>query len=96
MAFNNAPLRTRRERAVRLRQEMPDFFARYAPEARAILDELLEKYAEHGVAQFVIPDVLKLPPIAGHGNVGEIVGIFGGAQQLRDAVGELQARLYAA
>jgi type I restriction enzyme R subunit len=92
----NAPLRTRRERAVRLRQEMPDFFARYAPEARAILDELLEKYAEHGAAQFAIPDVLKLPPIADHGNVGEIVRLFGGAQQLRDAVGELQALLYAA
>jgi len=92
----NAPLRTRRERAVRLRQEMPDFFARYAPEARAILDELLEKYAEHGAAQFVIPDVLKLPPIVDHGNVGEIVRLFGGAQQLRDAVGELQALLYAA
>jgi type I restriction enzyme R subunit len=43
-----------------------------------------------------IPDVLKVPPIADHGNVGEIVRLFGGAQQLRDAVGELQALLYAA
>ena len=47
LAFN-APLRTRRERAQRLRSERKDFFDRYGPEARQILDELLEKYAEHG------------------------------------------------
>jgi hypothetical protein len=28
-----------------------DFFARLSPEARQILDELLEKYADHGGAQ---------------------------------------------
>jgi type I restriction enzyme R subunit len=92
----NAPLRTRRERALRLRQEEPDFFARYAPEVRAILYELLDKYAEHGVAQFAIPDILKVPPIADHGNVGEIIRLFGGAERLRAAVGEMQALLYAA
>ena len=37
------------------------------PEAREILDELLEKYAEHGDAQFVLPDVLRVPPISTHG-----------------------------
>ena len=44
--------------------ERKDFFDRYGPEARQILDELLEKYAEHGDAQFVLPDVLKVPPIS--------------------------------
>ena len=44
LAFN-APLRTRRERAQRLREERKDFFDQYGPEARAILDELLDKYA---------------------------------------------------
>ena len=55
----------------------------YGPEARQILDELLEKYAEHGDAQFVLPDVLKVPPISEHGTVAEIVELFGGADQLR-------------
>ena len=63
LAFN-APLRTRRERAQRLRSERKDFFDQYGPEARQILDELLDKYAEHGTAQFVIPDVLEVPPIS--------------------------------
>jgi len=95
VAFN-APLRTRRERADRLRREKKDFFDKYSPEARAILNELLEKYAEHGTAQFVIPDILKVPPISDHGNVMEIAGIFGGPENLKNAVNELQTLLYAA
>ena len=93
VAFN-APLRSRRERADWLRKEKKDFFAQYSPEARAVLNDLLEKYAEHGTAQFVIPDVLKVPPISERGNVIEI--LFGGPDKLREAVDQLQALLYAA
>ena len=60
LAFNG-PLRTRRERADRVKKEEKSFFEKHGPEARAILADLLEKYAEHGTAQFVIPDVLKGP-----------------------------------
>ena len=95
VAFN-APLRTRRERADRLRKEKKDFFDQYGPEARAILNELLEKYADHGNAQFQIPDVLEIPPISDHGNVTEIVEKFGGVEKLKEAVTRLQALLYAA
>lgn len=94
LAFN-APLRTRRERAQRLKSERKDFFERYSPEARQILDELLEKYAEHGDAQFSLPDVLHLPPISGHGQPSEIIRLFGGPDQLRQAVNGLQGLLYA-
>jgi type I restriction enzyme R subunit len=92
----NAPLRTRRERAERLRREDKAFLDRYSPGARAILDELLEKYAEYGTAQFKIPDILKVPPISARGNVMEIAALFGGADALKSAVGELQTLLYAA
>ena len=63
---------------------------------KEILDELLEKYAEHGAAQFVLPDVLKVPPVSEHGQVGDIVKVFGGAEKLREAVIALQTLLYAA
>jgi hypothetical protein len=43
----------------RVRKEEKSFFERFGPEAKAILGELLEKYAEHGTAQFMIPDMLK-------------------------------------
>ena len=92
----NAPLRTRRERAQRLRSERKDFFDRFGPEARAILEELLEKYAQHGDAQFLLPDILKVPPISGHGQPSEIITLFGGPEPLRLAVAELQNLLYAA
>lgn len=95
LAFN-APLRTRRERAQRLRQDRKDFFARYGAEARQILEELLEKYAEFGNAQFILPDVLHVPPISTHGTVREITAAFGGAEKLREAVYDLQNLLYAA
>jgi type I restriction enzyme R subunit len=95
VAFN-APLRTRRERAERLRVDRKDFFDRYSPEARAILGELLDKYAEYGIAQFVLPDVLQVPPISNRGNVIEIAKTFGGGEQLREAVNQLQTLLYAA
>jgi type I restriction enzyme R subunit len=93
VAFN-APLRTRRERARRLRSERKDSWDQYGPEARAILDELLEKYAAHGAAQFKMPDVLEVPPINGHGNVMEIAERFGGEERLAEAVTQLQTLLY--
>jgi len=95
VAFD-APARTRRERAKRLKQERKDLLERFAPDARALLNELLEKYAEHGTAHFVIPDVLKVPPISERGNVLEIANLFGGPAQLRAAVNQLQTLLYAA
>jgi type I restriction enzyme R subunit len=95
LAFN-APLRTRRERARELRARAPDIFTKYGAEGRAILEELLEKYAAHGEAEFVLPDVLKVPPISNHGQVADIIRLFGGPEQLRAAVAELQEQLYAA
>lgn len=95
LAFN-APLRTRRERAQRLRSDRSDFFDQFGPEARSILNELLDKYTEHGTAQFVIPDVLEVPPISEHGNVIEIAKRFGGVEELRKAIIQLQTLLYAA
>ena len=95
VAFN-APLRTRRERAQRLRSDRKDFFDQYGPEARQVLNELLDKYTEHGTAQFVVPDALEVPPINAHGNVIEIAGHFGGESRLVEAVHQLQTLLYAA
>jgi len=90
LAFNG-PLRTRRERADRVKKEEKNFFEKYGTEAKVILNDLLEKYADHGTAQFVIPDVLKVPPISERGNVIEIARLFGGPEKLREAVNELQA-----
>lgn len=95
VAFN-APLLTRRERANRLRREETDFFNRYGEKARAVLDALLDKYAEHGPDGFAIPDILKVAPISEYGNVIEIAGFFSGPKKLKEAVVQIQRLLYAA
>jgi type I restriction enzyme R subunit len=95
LAFNS-PKRSRRERAEFIKKEKKDFFERYGTDAGQILDEILDKYIEHGTAQFKIPDILKIDPIARHGNVIEIASKFGGTEHLRKAVYEMQNLLYAA
>jgi type I restriction enzyme R subunit len=95
LAFN-APVLTRRQRANRVKKQETAFFKFFAPEAREILNDLLEKYAADGELQFTLPDVLKVPPISMHGNVNEIIGKFGGVDQLRNAVKQLQSLLYSA
>jgi len=92
----NAPLLTRRQRAEKLRRDKKDFFDQYGPEARTIINELLDKYAEHGTAQFTLPDVFEVPPICEHGNLKEIAATFGGIDKLGEAFRKLQEHLYAA
>jgi len=87
---------TRRQRADRVKKQQAAFFGYFAPEAREPLNDLLEKCATEGELQFTLPDMLKVPPISQHGNVNEIIGKFGGADQLRNAVNQVQSLLYAA
>ncbi len=86
---------TRRQRADRVKRQQAAFFHYYQPEAQEILNELLEKYAADAELQFVLPDILKLQPISRHGTVGEIATVFGGPDELRSAVNQLQTLLYA-
>ena len=95
VAFN-APIRTRRERANRVKLEETAFFEQYTGKAREILLALLEKYAEHGEAQLVLNEVLKVPPLLNYGNAVEIARLFGGTNHLKEAVEQLQTLLYVA
>ena len=94
VAWNGAAT-TRRERASAIRREHEEFFERYAPEARAVLEELLEKYAQFGVSQLDDLRVLEVPPLSEHGSPLEIAASFGGPAQLRASVDELVELLYA-
>jgi type I restriction enzyme R subunit len=93
IAFN-APLRSRRERAERLRKGKIDFFEYFTPEAREVLNEIIDKYIEYGTEQFKVPDILKVDPIARHGNVLEIASLFSGPEKLKEALINLQTFLY--
>jgi type I restriction enzyme, R subunit len=92
----NGPLGTRRDRVNRVKLEHRVALERQGPEARAILEALLEKYAEHGIDQLDDLASLELPPLSAFGTPVEIAQRFGGANALRGAVAELGDLLYAA
>ncbi|MBP5977465.1 DEAD/DEAH box helicase family protein [Brasilonema sp. CT11] len=96
IAFD-APVLTYKQRAEQLRRRNPDFFQRYGEDAKAILEILLNKYAQKGVEEFNIPTTFKANrEFDKYGNVAEIAQRFGSVQQLREAVNQLQNLLYSA
>ena len=93
VAFGAKPL-TRRERALNVRKR--DYFAKYGEPARAILDALLDKYADQGIQDVERLDVLKVTPFDRFGSPVEIIKRFGGKAQYAAALRELEAHLYEA
>jgi type I restriction enzyme R subunit len=94
LAFGE-PMHTRDERAQAFRNRHQRFLQRYSPEAREVILALLEKYRVGGVEEIANPQVFRLPPFD---QMRQIVGVqqrFGGTDGLRQAVREVQRRLYA-
>lgn len=92
VAFDQKPL-TRRERANNVKKR--DVFGKYGEQARAVLEALLEKFADHGVQDIEDAKVLELPPFDQFGSKTQIRrGIFGSVEQYTQAVQELEQALY--
>jgi len=92
VAFDQKPL-TRRERANNVKKR--DVFGKYGEQARAVLEALLDKFADHGVQDIEDAKVLELPPFDQFGSKTQIRrGIFGGLEQYTQAVHELEQALY--
>jgi type I restriction enzyme R subunit len=92
VAFDQKPL-TRRERANNVKKR--NVFGKYGEQARAVLEALLEKFADHGVQDIEDAKVLELPPFDQFGSKTQIRrGIFGSVEQYTQAVQELEQALY--
>lgn len=87
------PLVTREERKVRLRREHRGFLESFGSLAREVLEQILEKYAAHGVSE-LDPNALKVAPFDGMGTLSDLAGRFGGPSELRQAFDDLGKRLY--
>ncbi|KFF49994.1 restriction endonuclease [Gammaproteobacteria bacterium MFB021] len=87
------PALTRRQRAAKARKS--DYFERYEGQARAVLDALLDKYADNGVATIEDTKVLQMSPLDRLGTVVELADAFGGKTGYREAVRELEMQIYA-
>ena len=92
VAFDQPPL-TRRERADNVRKR--NYFAKYGDQARAVLEALLEKYADEGIQTIESVNILKVQPLDKFGTPVEIVRLFGGRDEYQTAVKELESALYA-
>jgi type I restriction enzyme, R subunit len=91
VAFDQPPL-TRRERAERVRKR--HVFGKYGDKARAVLEALLDKYADAGLKSVESLEILKVDPLADFGTPIEIVAMFGGKPNYLAAVQELETQLY--
>jgi type I restriction enzyme R subunit len=93
VAFDQPPL-TRRERANNVKKR--NYFAKYGEQARAVLEALLDKYADEGIGTIESMNVLKVQPLTTFGTPVEIVRLFGGKDQYAKALRDLETALYAA
>ena len=88
----DAPALTRKERAENVRKR--NYWTKYGEQARKVLDSLLEKYAETGIANIEDMKVLTVEPFKQLGTPAEIVKVFGGKPQYLAALRELENEIY--
>jgi type I restriction enzyme R subunit len=91
VTFDQPPL-TRRERAENVRKR--NVFTKYGPQARAVLEALLQKYQDQGVIDLGDPRILQIPPLDTMGTPMQLIKEFGTRADFMFAVQELQSALY--
>lgn len=92
IAFDQPPL-TRAERANNVKKR--NYFTKYGEQARAVLEALLEKYADEGITSIENNKVLKLKPFDNIGTPVEIINdVFGGKANYEQALLELENELF--
>ena len=91
LVFDANPI-TRKERVQNVKKR--NALSKYGEIARAVLDALLDKYADEGIISLDDANVLRIPPFTKLGTPVELINAFGGRQEFTSAVHELQAELY--
>lgn len=90
----DAPALTRHERAENVRKR--NYWTKYGDKARAVLEALLDKYAENGIENIESMKILTVDPLKELGTPTELVNAFGGKPQYLAAIRELEAEIYRA
>ena len=93
VAFDQ-PLLTRRERADNVKKR--NYFTKYGEQAKAVLNALLDKYADVGIENIEDINILRIQPISEFGAPMEIIEWFGGRDGYLKAIKELEAHLFPA
>ncbi|MBD57575.1 EcoAI/FtnUII family type I restriction enzme subunit R [uncultured Pseudoalteromonas sp.] len=94
VVFDQPPL-TRKERANNVKKR--NYFTKYGDLAQTVLNELLNKYSDEGVAAIESKDALKTGKVVELGRPLELAKKgFGGAKQYEAAITELEKAIYEA
>lgn len=91
VAYDRPPL-TRKERVENIKKR--DYFTKYEGKARAVIEKLLEKYADEGIETIETISVLKLPEFNEFGSALEIVNMFGGKPKYLELIQEIEHEIY--
>lgn len=91
VAYDGKPL-TRRERAENVKKR--DFLHRYSGVAREVIEALLDKYADDGIAEIEKTEILKLDPFRKIGKPARIAKLFGGRKGYLQALKDLENEIY--
>ncbi len=92
----NRPARTRSERVREVREQHAAELAAQTAGARAVLEGLLARYEEFGVADLETTEVFRLAPLGDLGSPIDLARVFGGGDGLRAQLERVQSWLYAA
>ncbi len=91
VAYDMPPL-TRKERAENVKKR--NYFTKYGEQAKKVMENLLDKYADEGIDDIESLEVLKVKPFTDFGSPVEIIGAFGSKKKYLDAIHELETELY--
>ncbi len=91
VVYDMPPL-TRRERAENVKKR--NYFTKYGEQAKAVLEAILDKYADQGPESIEAMEILKVQPLTEMGTPLELVKAFGGKPAYKQAIQELEAELY--
>jgi len=92
IAYDQPPL-TRKERAENVKRS--DYFTKYSEDSQKVIEALLEKYRDDGIEDIENMKVLQLEKFKKIGSPKKIVKMFGGKDKYKEAVKELEEKLYA-
>lgn len=91
VTFDMPPL-SRKERAEKVKKR--NYFVKYSEKARAILNALIDKFADEGIMEIENRSILNFQPFDKFGTPVEIIKEFGGKDKYEEAIRELEKELF--
>ena len=91
VTFDMPPL-SRKERAENVKKR--NYFGKYSEKARAILNAIINKFADDGIMEIESREILKFQPFDSFGTPYEIIKEFGGKDKYEEAIRELERELF--